>query len=524
MECFYIFTGPELLHEKGFSYSMYVDGDVYCHNDPLSFPLNSVKDFAGAITKRSIKEILNLNETNDAEVAVKLYGNSEALEEGRIQTGIMYFNNTSLAKKGFLNKISQVYQEAIDNDIPRKGDDSLLALFRVAYPDWGYMDLGRQYNMITFKRGAGEDWLRTDEQMINNAVFVHFTNHVKPWTNTWFFPTYTYEYFYHMWRRHAIDALSDEELETHFPDIHATLSDEHLRFYWYPTKNVGDLITPYFLKKVCKVPDLGQYTISEETITQLEHQLTTKAIVTRVIRIAKRLLKQRQAPPRYARYSVSTGSVIRLCGNHAMVFGSGIRSQDQEVHRSFVRAVRGPLTRKRFIDSSFPCPPVYGDPGLLLPKYYQPKKKTPKFGVGIIPHFTEYKTVSEQYKNDKDVCVIDMGCGDLEKVIDQIASCHKTLSSSLHGLILSHAYGVPTRQVQYSENIKGDGTKFLDYYSSIPIKRIPPVMAAGFSYIPVSELVEFKYEQPQPIDTSRLEDAMFFDADGFRKSAYYPYG
>src|SRR5690606_5872926 len=131
-------------------------------------------------------------------------------------------------------------------------------------------------------------------------------------------------------------------------------------------------------------------------------------------------------PVKRALYAVSTGSVVRLCGDHAMVFGSGIRSADQKVQASFIRLVRGPRTRQRYIDSGYQCPPIYGDPGLLLPRYYTPGKLERRYRVGILPHFTEYKEVKRLYKDNPDVVVIDMGCGDLEDVIDLINSCDKT--------------------------------------------------------------------------------------------------
>lgn len=520
-ECYYIFAGPEILAKKGYDYSVYVDGDIYCNNDPLTFSLSKVKDFAGAFTSSRIRDILG----DDTDTALELYGNKAILEEPRIQTGVVYFNNKSLAKKGLLEKIGKVYQEAFDNDIPRKGDDSLLALFRMAYPSWDYLNLTRSYNIVT--RGGrprwGEEWLTTDQEMISLGVFAHFTNHTKPWKTNSFFPTYTYEYFYHAWRRHAIDTLSDDELLEYYPEIAATLSDEHLRFYWYPTKNVGDLITPYFLEKTCGL-NPKQHVISEKTIHELERLQVTKNFTERIRRFIAKLRRKRSGLPlKRALYCVSTGSVIRLCGDHAMVYGSGIRSSDQEVHRSFVRSVRGPLTRKRFIESKYPCAPIYGDPGLLMPKYYTPKKPRKKYDIGLVPHFTEYEEVVEKYKNDKTVLVIDMGCGDLEKVIDQLASCKRTISSSLHGLVLSHAYGIPTRQILYSDKIMGDGTKFRDYYMGIGLRRIEPIKAAGSAYIPPAKLLKLKYETLENYDASRLQSAMFFDENGLKKSARYPY-
>lgn len=582
VECYYIFAGPEILHERGYKYSVYVDGDTYCNNDPFDFQLATIKDFAGAFTKSSVEAILG----KDTEVASRLYPNHATLKESRIQTGIVYFNNASVAKKGFLDKISRVYQEAIDSGIPRKGDDSLLALFRLAYPSWGYLDLGENYNKVTTNTRliSRKEWLVRDEETITDGVFFHFTNHTKPWVNTSKFPTYTHEYFYHAWRRHAIDTLSEDELKHYYPSIYSLLTDDHLRYYWYPTTNVGDLITPYYLVNVCGVEDLDKYKITEHGIRRAErlHSYSkivsqkTRSIYVRLkdeassrwrrvkphtplgnqisnflaalqkakrktqntyIRIDRKIKRATKTlfpkiavnktgnrKSKKAAYSVSTGSVIRLCGSHAMVFGSGIRSRDQPTSDSLVRVVRGPRTRSRFLEMNNACPPIYGDPGLLLPRFYNPKKSAKKYALGLIPHFTEYDDIAEQYRDHENVLVIDMASGDLEGVIDQINSCDRTISSSLHGLVLSHAYGVPTRQIEYSDRINGDGTKFLDYYEGIGLKRLDPINAAGLKYLSPAKLLNYKFETLENYDDRKLMDAMFFsETGGFKPSARYPY-
>ncbi len=65
-----------------------------------------------------------------------------------------------------------------------------------------------------------------------------------------------------------------------------------------------------------------------------------------------------------------------------------------------------------------------------------------------------------------DVNVIDITAGLLE-VIDQVTRCDFILSSSLHGLVIADAYGVPSRWVKLSDRPKGDGFKYGDHYSAI---------------------------------------------------------
>jgi lipopolysaccharide biosynthesis glycosyltransferase len=498
VECYYLFAGPQLLLKEGFSHSLYIDGDVYCNADPLADqPLSSIKAFAG-VTHGTIRQILG----DDYQKAAQLWPQPSA-PKNRLQTGVLYFNNTFLESFNLLEKVGKLFTQALESDIPRKGDDSLFALFQHVYPKLNYKQLPRTFNYITSDTGQSpQELLTRNSNLVHEAVFYHFTNYSKPWALQGTYPDSTYKYFVRQWRLRLIDTFSDKDLKKFFPHIHALLQDSHLRFYSWPSNNVGDLMTPYYLQHVCRVNNLADYSISEDEIMAIEAATPH---------------------PEKARYGVSTGSVIRLCGNNALVYGSGIRSADQEVHNSFVRSVRGPLTRGRFLAEGFECPPIYGDPGLLLPLFYRPKKQRKKYKIGIIPHFTEYAQVSELYAGEKDVLVIDMGCGDIEKMIDQMVSCQSTVSSSLHGLVYSHAYGVPTRRIEFSDNVFGDGTKYSDYYQGVNLKPLASINASGFQKISASKLASLKKETLQDFDTQRLLDAMFFNEDGMRPSARYPY-
>jgi hypothetical protein len=48
------------------------------------------------------------------------------------------------------------------------------------------------------------------------------------------------------------------------------------------------------------------------------------------------------------------------------------------------------------------------------------------------------------------------------------------VSSSLHGIIVAHAYGVPARWVRWRHD-SGDGIKYLDYFQSVQDSTSSPV-------------------------------------------------
>ena len=200
-----------------------------------------------------------------------------------------------------------------------------------------------------------------------------------------------------------------------------------------------------------------------------------------------------------------------------IVWGSGVSGQERTfVHPKKILSVRGPKT-KEFCDRyGVPCPEVFGDPALLLPLVYQPpfheckvplervKCKTPKervntlisenddkftraehnythdsavtpstprYSLGIIPHVVDlHHPVIEEIreKHSGEILIIDLA--HYEKwtdIIDQICSCERILSSSLHGLIVSDAYQVPSCWIELTGNISGGYFKYYDYASSV---------------------------------------------------------
>jgi pyruvyltransferase len=165
---------------------------------------------------------------------------------------------------------------------------------------------------------------------------------------------------------------------------------------------------------------------------------------------------------------VTIGSIIHHASKNSIIWGSGIIDKKQSVENADFRAVRGPQTRKYLLDLGYLCPEVYGDPALLLPKYYHPRVKK-KYKLGIIPHYHDFKMVSENYMDDPEILVIDLMTLDVEEVTREIMSCEKTISSSLHGIIVSHSYLIPSIWVEFSDKIFGDGIKYRDYLESVEI-------------------------------------------------------
>jgi pyruvyltransferase len=192
--------------------------------------------------------------------------------------------------------------------------------------------------------------------------------------------------------------------------------------------------------------------------------------------------------------NVAIGSVLGIVNRTCVVWGAGIIHRNELFGNAKFLAVRGPLSGERLVELGYPNPGVYGDPALVLPFYYSPKKKN-RYRVGIIPHHVDYDFVKSKVKSEN-IRVINLVNPNVEEVIDEIVSCDYTVSSSLHGIIVSHAYGMPSLWVEFSKNLYGDGVKFEDYFYSVGINPYQPVDLSN--YIPnEDEIIKMINDSPR---------------------------
>jgi hypothetical protein len=165
---------------------------------------------------------------------------------------------------------------------------------------------------------------------------------------------------------------------------------------------------------------------------------------------------------------VTIGSILMHVNKKCIVWGSGIIKDNQHVKPAKFLAVRGPETRRVLMAQGHNVPEVYGDPALLLPKYFNPKVEK-KYKLGIVPHYVDYQLVLDMYKDEKTISVIDLMTNDVEATTLKILECERIISSSLHGVILSHAYAIPAIWLRFSDKLFGDNIKFKDYFASVKI-------------------------------------------------------
>lgn len=172
---------------------------------------------------------------------------------------------------------------------------------------------------------------------------------------------------------------------------------------------------------------------------------------------------------------LGVGSILHFATARSVVWGSGIisplRLPAREVARVLeVAALRGEHTRELLwrqganIAETAPL----GDPALLMPRVYPPARQCirKQYRLGLVPHYVDKDCPAvAELKRMEGVRVIDVEQGP-EGFVDQLAQCEVIGSSSLHGLILADAYGIPNTWLKFSDNLLGGDFKFLDYLST----------------------------------------------------------
>lgn len=193
--------------------------------------------------------------------------------------------------------------------------------------------------------------------------------------------------------------------------------------------------------------------------------------------------------------AISTGSIVSHARAGVYVLGSGAISRGDRINAcARYRWVRGPITRELVIKAGGECPEVYGDPVFLLPMVIQ-RTVAPDREMGIVPHYVDFT----QGKGDISPLLPPM------TFLRELWRCHSIVSSSLHGIITAHAYGIPAAWVKMSDKLSGDDTKFHDYAQSV-----------GMDHLPLSN-GKLQFTLPQ-IDTSAMEKAIVQFRDEYMRT------
>lgn len=238
----------------------------------------------------------------------------------------------------------------------------------------------------------------------------------------------------------------------------------YLKYFTAP--NFGDALSPYIVNK------LSGLVIVDKTLT-INSTGEFIAYIWNCIR-SKQFwgLKLIELP--WQKVLLSVGSILKFSNKNCVVWGSGFMNYGERCIGGRILAVRGKLSNDKLKALGLIMNDVsLGDPALLLPIICasRPEKK---HKIGIIPHYQETDFFLNSYNHK----IIDLRTKKINDVIIEITQCEYVLSSSLHGIIVAHAYGVPALWIADGCNKDTDGFKFHDYLTSVRVCKYEPFSSA----------------------------------------------
>lgn len=205
-----------------------------------------------------------------------------------------------------------------------------------------------------------------------------------------------------------------------------------IRAHWVRNNNFGDVLTPQIVRHLA-----GRDPVWVELNAPVEHFFVV-------------------------------GSTLHLATARTIVWGTGIIRWENETSpdpSAKVAMTRGPLSYSFAAAHGLKCPAVWGDPVAFVREIYPPAQtKAGKWC--FVPHFREAEIQIEGVTVLSTSTPPDEFC--------RVLTSHEyVLSSSLHGLVAAHAYGLKAAWVKLSDKPVGDDTKYRDYLLSQDLNPEP---------------------------------------------------
>ena len=202
-------------------------------------------------------------------------------------------------------------------------------------------------------------------------------------------------------------------------------------FYWRGKKNFGDALGPLLLRHFSD-------------------------------------LETEWSPLKDAAY-ITVGSILDNLpvGWSGAVVGSGKlhEASTPDLTQATVFGLRGPLTARTVQLAGKRRDFCLGDPGLLADELVPIQDK--EYTLGLVPHWSD-EGLEKRPEFQKFNPLIIRPSEDPLEVIAKIGKCRKIVASSLHGLIVADAFGIPRRTEMTPRFAKEGGDfKFRDHCAAI---------------------------------------------------------
>lgn len=239
--------------------------------------------------------------------------------------------------------------------------------------------------------------------------------------------------------------------------------------FYYQNENFGDSLSKYIVEQ-----------LSGDKV-KFKKPLSFRGVVRNLFSFVHLLCKCksrlaiRQLSYTFKPVLIAVGSLLEHSTKHCVCWGTGMAQPRLIPPGGRFIMTRGYLSRKVLQNAGYDVESALcGDPALLMPLIFKCDNKENKKAIGVIPHVSEVEEVTESIDKERNYNIIDFRTKEVDKTINQLLSCSFVYSSSLHGLILCHAYGIPCAWFQV-HSFSGGDFKFNDHFTAVGIQPYKPM-------------------------------------------------
>ncbi|MEM7499532.1 MAG: polysaccharide pyruvyl transferase family protein [Pseudomonadota bacterium] len=191
-----------------------------------------------------------------------------------------------------------------------------------------------------------------------------------------------------------------------------------------------------------------------------------------------------------------------------------------------LHATRGPFSARLLSGGTRPRAIPYGDPAMLLPRFYRPAH-VHRHELGVVLHLSELAdraftahpkpdlaryALSEAERASGAVRLITMvappGSAALRAKIDEILSCRRIVSTSLHGIAIALAYGIPCLYLSAAPGEPSLQQAAIDPEGDGAIRGVNARFPDLYAGLGRAHMAWWRQPRNRPTDWARLIDAV----------------
>lgn len=231
---------------------------------------------------------------------------------------------------------------------------------------------------------------------------------------------------------------------------------------------------------------------------------------------------------------MTVGSLTEIQRPNLTIWGSGLsaRLSDAAIKRLRDRrpreilAVRGVRTRNQLVKHlGWDVPEVYGDPALLMPYVLQPgERPVDRPGLSVVPHHTHGNIITEPLVTRFGGHRVDVQ-RPAEVLTEEIAQSDVVVSTSLHGIVLAQAYGIPWVWLHIADSGQGDRFRFSDFFTTLEKSEVASlsVTAGAAAELDLAQVASMATLPGSKFDPLPLVEALPYDIrEDFRRKLPRP--